>query len=95
MLMDTFITKLQSKNTIWKLNLREFEEKTVDNYLKPEYGFKMTTEELEKELRRRKTKHNIKVGPMVIALDYDEIVEVMGQIRPILYPGSTSEQIKR
>jgi hypothetical protein len=55
----------------------------------------MKTEELEKELRRRKTKHNIKVGPMVIALDYDEIVEVMGQIRPILYPGSTSEQIKR
>lgn len=70
-------------------------EKTVDNYLKPEYGSKMKTEELEKELRRRKTKHNIKVGPMVVALDYDEMLEVIVQIRPLLDPGAPSEQIKR
>jgi hypothetical protein len=55
----------------------------------------MKTEELEKELRRRKAKHNIKVGPMVIALDYDEMLEVIFQIRPLLDPGTSSEQIKR
>jgi len=92
----SFLRTIRSRlNGLKKLIQEYSREKTVDNCLKPEYGFKMTTEELEKELRRRKTKHNIKVGPMVIALDYDEIVEVMGQIRPILYPGSTSEQIKR
>jgi hypothetical protein len=55
----------------------------------------MKTEELEKELRRRKTKHNIKVGPMVVALDYDEMLEVIVQIRPLLDPDFPSEQIKR
>jgi hypothetical protein len=82
-------------NGLKKLIQAYFHEKTVDNYLKLEYVFKMKTEELEKELRRRKTKHNIKVGPMVIALDYDEMLEVIVQIRPLLDPGASSEQIKR
>lgn len=82
-------------NGLKKLIQVYFHEKTVDNYLKLEYVFKMKTEELEKELRRRKAKHNIKVGPMVIALDYDEMLEVIFQIRPLLDPGTSSEQIKR
>jgi hypothetical protein len=82
-------------NGLKKLIQEYSREKTVDNCLKPEYGFKMKTEELEKELRRRKTKHNIKVGPMVVALDYDEMLEVIVQIRPLLDPDFPSEQIKR
>ena len=46
----------------------------------------MTTKELEAELRRRKTKHNIKVGPMVVALDFDEMRAVQEQIAPFLGP---------
>ena len=44
----------------------------------------METEDLERELRRRKEKHNIKVGPIVVALDFDEMLAVMQQIEPLV-----------
>ena len=47
---------------------------------------KMETKELEEELRRRKMKHSIKVGPMVVALDFDEMRAVQEQIAPFLAP---------
>ena len=46
----------------------------------------MNTQELETELKRRKEKHNIKVGPMVVALDWDEMRAVQEQIAPFLKP---------
>lgn len=46
----------------------------------------MNTQELEAELKRRKEKHNIKVGPMVVALDYDEMLAVQEQLAPFLRP---------
>ena len=46
----------------------------------------MNTQELEAELKRRKTKHNIKVGQMVVALDYDEMLVVQEQLEPFLKP---------
>jgi len=44
----------------------------------------MTTEELKAELRRREEKHNVKVGPLTVALSFDEMEEVKKQIEPFL-----------
>ena len=40
----------------------------------------MTTQELKDELKRRETKHNVKIGPMKVALNIDEMQEVFDQI---------------
>ena len=36
----------------------------------------MKTAELEAELKRRKTKHNIRIGDTVFALDLDQMEEI-------------------
>lgn len=46
----------------------------------------MTTQELKDELKRRETKHNIKVGATTVALNLDEMQEVFDQIFVHLTP---------
>lgn len=46
----------------------------------------MTTQELKDELKRRETKHNIKVGATTVSLNLDEMQEVFDQILVHLTP---------
>lgn len=53
---------------------------------------KPTTKELEEELTRRRTKHNVKIGGTIIALNLDEMEEVSRQIEPFLKPAPVKRE---
>ncbi len=46
----------------------------------------LSTKELEAELRRRKEKQNVKVGAIVVALDWDELNALRRQLDDLIDP---------
>lgn len=50
------------------------------------YMEQLSTQDLEEELRRRKEKHNVKVGAVVVALDWDEMTALRRQLDEFIDP---------